>query len=149
MKIGTLRAIAHNIADSLGSGIGMLIGVYDMNVFGEAKRSPCGVICIDFLSARATKGKVSPPLRAAIVKYRKALPSLCGKHGASINDFKTLTASYSTERFNRRIVVTVQDRLGRCYVDEYIGTPASHVKVTDRLGRIRTKRGGVRRLNVV
>jgi len=149
MKIGTLRAIAHNIADSLGSGIGLLVGVYDVNVFGEAKRSPGGAISIDFLAGKATKGTASRALRAAIVKYHRALPKLCGKHGASIDDFKTLTASYSTDRFNRRVVVTVRDRLGRCYVDEYIGTLASHVKVTDRLGRIRTKRGGVRRLNVV
>lgn len=66
MRIGTLRAIAHNIADSLGSGIGLLIGVYGMNVFGEAKRSPDGVVNIDFLVAKARKGKSrrlsKPPL---------------------------------------------------------------------------------------
>lgn len=83
------------------------------------------------------------------MKYRTALPNLCAKHGASIDEFKTLTASYSTDGFNQRIVVTVRDRLGRCCVDEYIGTPARRVKVTDRLGRVRTKRGGVRRLKVV
>jgi len=149
MKIGTLRAIAHNVADSLGSGIGMLIGVYDMDVFGEALRSPGKAISIDFLSAKATKGRVSSKLRAAIVKYRKALPNLCDKHGVSIEDFKTLTASYSTVESTRRIVVNIQDRVGRCYVDEYIGIPARRVKVTDRLGRIRTKRGAVRRLRVV
>lgn len=149
MRIGTLRAIAHNVADSLGSGIGLLIGVYGMNVYGEAKRSADGIVSIDFLAGKATKGKVSPPLKAAIIKYRKALPNLCAKHGASIEDFKTLTASYSTRGFNQRIVVTVRDRLDRCCVDEYIGTPARRVKVTDRLGRVRTKRGGVRRLKVV
>jgi hypothetical protein len=149
MKIGTLRAIAHNIADSLGSGIGLLIGVYGMNVFGEANSSPDGVVCIDFLAGKATKGKISRVLKAAIAKYRTALPNLCAKHGASIEDFRTLTASFSTKGLNRRIVVTVRDRLGRCCVDEYIGTPARRVKVTDRLGRVRTKRGGVRRLKVV
>jgi len=149
MKIGTLRAIAHNIADSLGSGIGMLIGVYEMNVFGEAKKSPGGVITIDFLAAKATHGKVSPAMAAAIAKYRKALPNLCARHGASIEDFKSLTARYSTDSFNRRIVVRVRDRVGRCYVDEYIGTPARRVKVTDRLGRIRTKRGRIRNIKVV
>lgn len=35
MKFDTLRSIGHNIADSLGSGIGLLIGVYEMDVFGE------------------------------------------------------------------------------------------------------------------
>jgi hypothetical protein len=121
MKIGTLRAIAHNIADSLGSDIGLLIGVYEMNVFGEAKKSPGGVISVDFLAAKATQGKVSPALAAAIGKYRKALPGLCAKHGASIEGFKTLTARYSTGTFNKQIVVTVRNRVGRCYVDEYVG----------------------------
>jgi hypothetical protein len=149
MKIGTLRAIAHNLADSLGSGCGLLIGVYDMNVYGEAKKSPGGVIAIDFLAAKAIRGKVSRTLSSAIAQYRAALPELCAKHGASIEDFKTLTARYSGDAFNGRVIVTVRDRIGRCYVDEYIGIPARHIKVTDHLGRIRTKRGGVRRLQDV
>jgi hypothetical protein len=149
MKIGVLRAIAHNIADSLGSGIGLLIGVYEMNVFDDAKKSPGGVISIDFLAAKVTRGKASPALAGAIAKYGKALPNLCAKHGASIDDFKTLSARYSTDTFNRRIVVRIRDRLGRCYVDEYIGRPARHVKVTDRLGRIRTKRGRARSIKVI
>jgi len=149
MKIGTLRAIAHNIADSLGSGVGMLIGVYGMNVFGEARKSPRGTICVDFLMGKATSGRVSPGLAAAIAKYRFALPTLCAKHGASIEDFKSLMARYSLGTSERRIVVTVRNRIGRTYVDEYIGTPARHLKVTDSLGRVRTKRGGVLRLQIV
>jgi hypothetical protein len=149
MKIGTLRAIAHNIADSLGSGNGLLIGVYDMDMFGEAKRDPSRAIRIDFLAGKAIQRKVSRTLAAAIAKYRQALPGLCAKHGASIDDFKTLTARYSTDLCIRRIVVTVRDRVGRCYVDEYVGTPARHARFTDRLGRIRTKRGSVRGLKVV
>jgi len=137
------------MADSLGSGIGLLIGVYDTNVFGEARRSPGGVIRVDFLAGKATRGNVSRSLEAAIAKYRSALPALCAKHGASVEDFKTLSVRYSVNTINRRIVVTVRDRDGRCCVDEYIGTPARHVKVTDRLGRIRTKRGKTRKLKVV
>ena len=149
MKIGILRAIAHNIVDSLGSGCGLLIGVYDMNVYGEANKSPGKVIAIDFLAAKAIEGRVSRTLVTAIKKYREVLPNLCAKHGASIEDFKTLTARYSADAFNRRIVVTVRDRVGRCYVDEYVGIPARHIKVTDHLGRIRTKRGAIRRLREV
>ena len=149
MKIGVLRAISHNVADSLGCGIGLLIGVYDLNVFGEAMRSPGGVICIDFLAGTATRGKVSRRLAAAIAKYRDVLPVLCAKSRASIEDFRTLTACYSSDTFNRRIVVRVRDRRGRCCVDEYIGTPARHVKVLDPRGRIRTRRGSVRRLTLV
>ena len=149
MKIGTLRAIAQNVADSLGSGIGVLIGVYEMDVFGEATTGPGGVIGIDFLAAKVTRGKVSPALAAAIAKYRKVLPILCAKHGASIEDFKMLAASYSTDTISRRIIVKIRDRIGRRYVDEYIGTPARPVKVIDQLGRIRTKRGRKSNIKVV
>ena len=149
MKIGTLRSIAHNMADSLGGGCGILIGVYEMNVFGEATRSTGGVITIDFLAARATQGRASRALLLAVAKYRRVLPVLCAKQGASIEDFRMLTARYSGDVFHRRIVVTVRDRLGRCYVDEYVGIPARHIKVIDHLGRVRTKRGGVRRLRDV
>lgn len=147
MKIGVLRAIGHNVADSLGSGIGLLIGVYEMDVFGEAKKSPGGVIGVDFLSGEAEQGKVSPALKRAIAKYRDVLPALCAKHGASIDDFKTLTARYSI--VNRRTLVMVRDRIGRCFVDEYVGNPARHIKVTDHLGRVRTKRGRVESLRVI
>jgi hypothetical protein len=149
MKIGTLRAIAHNVADSLGSGIGLLIGVYEMDVFVEAQKSPGGVIGVDFLAGKVTRGEVSPALSAAIAKYRKVLPTLCAKHGASIDDFKMLAASYSTDTINRRTIVRIRDRIGRCYVDKYVGTPARHVKVTDRLGRIRTTRGRNPNIRVV
>jgi len=55
----------------------MLIGEYDMNIYGEARKTPGRVIEIDFLAAKATRGGVSRPLSAAIAKYRKALPNLC------------------------------------------------------------------------
>ena len=77
MKIGILRAIAHNVADSLGSGIGPLIGVYEMDVFGEAKRSPSRSINIDFLKGKATGARISSVLAAAVTKYHKVLPKLC------------------------------------------------------------------------
>lgn len=53
-KIGTLRAIAHNIVDLLGTGIDLLIGVYEMDIFGEASKSPDGFIRVDFLTGEVT-----------------------------------------------------------------------------------------------
>jgi hypothetical protein len=88
-------------------------------------------------------------IEGVIVVRGYPLEMVLTKHSASIKDFKTLTARYSGDGFNRRVVVTVRDRVGRCYVDEYVGMPARHIKVTDHLGRVRTKRGGVRRLQEV
>jgi hypothetical protein len=59
-----------------------------------------------------THNAVRPVNSNALIVPRIA----CAKHGASFEDFKTLTARYSGDGFNRRVVVTVRDRVGRCYV---------------------------------
>lgn len=139
MKIGTLQSIAHNIADSLGSGIGLMIGVYEMNIFLEAGRSRSGYLLVDFLNGRTWGGVPSRSLARAIKLYRDALPQLCVKHGASREDFRELTARYSVTARESLIVVTVRDSRGRRRVREYVGSPARRVRFLDRLGRIRTK----------
>jgi hypothetical protein len=88
MKIGTLQSIAHNIAASLGSGIGLLIGVYTLNIFQEAGRSRNGYLLVDFLNGRTWGGVPSRSLARAIKLYRDALPQLCTRHGASREDFR-------------------------------------------------------------
>ena len=40
MKFDQLRAIGHNIADSLAGGMGLLIGVYRTDIFDEAGPAP-------------------------------------------------------------------------------------------------------------
>ena len=140
MKFDTLRSIGHNIADSLGSGIGLLIGVYEMDVFGEAAGAPDGTITVDFLLGTATGGTVSDTLAGAIAKYRDALGPFCAKHGASISDFRQLSARYSMFNRERRIAVIVEDRFGHHCADEYVGIPARHVKALDAQGRVRTRR---------
>jgi len=50
VKHSVLTSIGHNFADSLASGIGLMIGVYAMDVFGEAACSPEGFIEVDFLT---------------------------------------------------------------------------------------------------
>jgi hypothetical protein len=140
MKFDTLRSIGHNIADSLGSGVGLLIGVYEMDVFGEAAGAPDGTITVDFLLGTATGGMVSDALAVAITKYRDALGSLCAKHGASVSDFRQLSARYTTINRELRISVIVEDRSGHHGIDEYVGIPARHVRVLDAQGRVRTKR---------
>lgn len=42
MKFDELKSIGHNIADALGSGIGLMISVYEMDVNGEASATPEG-----------------------------------------------------------------------------------------------------------
>jgi hypothetical protein len=54
MKHGELRAIGHNLADSLARGVCFVIGHFDTDVYGEAALSPGGALTIDFLGGRVT-----------------------------------------------------------------------------------------------
>lgn len=138
MKFDELRSVAHNLADSLASGIGLLIGHYPMDVFGEASRSAEGFITVDFLSGTSTGGRPSASLARSIALYRDGLARLCDKHGASPSVFLELTARYSVDiRAQRHIVVIVEDERGRRSVDEYVGIPATRIRVLDHLGRVR------------
>jgi len=137
MKFGELKSIAHNIADSLASGDGFLIGVYQMDVFGEAAKSAEGHIQVDFLSGTTSGGAVSSTIAEAIVLYREALPTLCKKHGADVGAFRALTARYCWVERDARFIVTVEDQHGHRSVDDYESSPGRRERILDDLGRIR------------
>jgi hypothetical protein len=139
MKHDELRSIAHNIADSLASGIGLLIGVYDMDVFGEAARSPERFITVDFLTGEISSGQPSESLAKAAMLYCEALPRLCAKHGTSVSAFRELVACYYGGGLRTRFVVTIEDEAGRRSSTEYGATPGQRVKILDSLGRLRPK----------
>lgn len=83
MKHGELRAFVHNVADSLASGIGLLIGVYGTDVFGEARLSHDGSLTVDFLNGTIVEGGASKSLAAAVSLYREALAKLISDAGGS------------------------------------------------------------------
>ena len=139
MKFGELRSIGHNIADSLADGNGFLIGVYGMNVFGEAKQSTVGFIEVDFLTGSSSGGQPSVSLARAFELYSKALPSFCEKHGASSAAFRQLSARFFGERHLRHFIVTVEDQEGRRATHVYSGVPGKRIKMLDPLGRVRKK----------
>jgi len=140
MKHDELRSIAHNVADSFASGIGLPIGFYVTDVFVEAERSPERLVTIDFLRGTLVAGRTSPLLAKAVGRYCDVLSDLAAKQGASVSQFRMLTASYSADSHGRRAVVTVEDSEGRRSVDEYVGIPLRHMKTVDSAGRVRTSR---------
>jgi hypothetical protein len=140
VKHDELRSIAHNISDSFASGIGLPLGYYPTDVFGEAKRTSEGFITVDFLEGTVVTGRASGSLGKAVSLYRGVLADVSAKHGASVSQFRMLTASYSVGRDGRRVVVTMEDIEGRRSVDEYVGDPLRHIKTVDSAGRVRTLR---------
>jgi hypothetical protein len=139
MKFGELKSIGHNIADSLASGIGLLIGRYETSVFTEAGRSRDGFITVDFLTGTSAGGPPSPNLAKEIALYRDALQHLCERHGTTPSAFRELTARYSIDAIGRRFLVTVEYHQGHRSVDEYIGVPGRRIRTLDHLGRVRRK----------
>jgi hypothetical protein len=139
MKHAELRAIVHNVADSFGSGIGLMIGHYEMDVYGEAQRSPAGAITVDFLSGTIVEGDASASLAASVTLYRDALASQCLKAGVSTDDFIEAKARFWSDVLSRRFSVTVASKDGRRSTTDYAGTPGKRVKILDVLGRLRSK----------
>jgi hypothetical protein len=120
--------------------MGFPIGVYATDVFGEARRSPEGFITVDFLEGTLPAGCASAPLGKAVSLYRDVVADVSAKHGASVSQFRTLTAFYSADSRDRRVVVTIEDSEGRRSVDEYVGDPLRPIKTVDSAGRVRTLR---------
>jgi hypothetical protein len=137
MKFGDLRSLAHNLADSFASGVGLLVGVYEMDVYGEAARSPEGFIEVDFLTGRVGGGPPSASLERAVALYRDALPAFCARNRAEVGAFRTILARFWVADDGRRYRVTIEDRNGRRSIDDYRGSPGRRARVVDRLGRVR------------
>lgn len=137
MRFGTLKSVGHNIADSLASGIGLMIGHYEIDVFGEAVAASEGFIEVDFLTGEAADGKASPDLARALKLYARALPDLCAREGVEVSDFTHLSARFLGGPMFERFTVTVEDKQGRRSTDTYLGRPGRRAKVLDHLGRVR------------
>lgn len=137
MKHAELRAIVHNVADSIASGIGLLIGYYEMDVIGEAARSDDAVLVIDILEGCVTKGTASEDLSKAIILYRDALARLCAKAGGSVEELHEASIGFSSDVLGHQFVVTIEDNWGGRSTTKYAGLPGKRPKVMDSLGRLR------------
>jgi hypothetical protein len=73
MKLGELRSLGHNIADSLACGIGFMIGVYETNIFAEASAGEEGFITVDFIDGTTVGSPISTAAQDTICRYRDAL----------------------------------------------------------------------------
>jgi hypothetical protein len=113
-KLGTIRAIGHNFADSFASGIGLLVGYYAMDVFAEASASKEGYVLVDFLNATTTGSPVSESLTRAVCLYRDVLPEFCAKHGVDLADIKSFQVRFGTD--------------GRRSAVRYFGVPGKRLR---------------------
>ncbi|WP_310446094.1 hypothetical protein [Thiobacillus sp.] len=133
MKLGELKSLGHNLADSFASGIGLLVGVYEMDVFAEAAASDPGYIEVNFIDASTTGSAISTTLQGAIKSYSNALPELCKKHCINPRQIKTLIARFGTDPvYGPHFTVSVEGIDGRSSTDRYIGFPGKRLRTGSR-----------------
>ncbi|MEZ5830792.1 MAG: hypothetical protein R3D05_06395 [Dongiaceae bacterium] len=137
MKFGVLKSIGHNVADSLASGVGLMIGIQFTDIFAETAAGSEGFIEVDFLTGAVLAGKPSQDLSLALKRYAEALPELCKRQGADVSEFRQLGARFFGRHGSHCFTVTIEDRHGRRSTDEYVGLPGKRPKVLDHLGRVR------------
>ena len=128
MKLGELRSLGHNIADSLSSGIGLMIGVYDVDIYRAVASSRNGFIEVNFINGTSNCGFFAFKLRKAIRLYAAALPDLCRRHGLDLSEIKLLSARFVIDSIvGQSFTVIVEASDGRRSVDQYAGFPGKSV----------------------
>jgi hypothetical protein len=106
----------------------MIIGIYDMDVFGEALVSDEGHITVDFLNETSTGAAISIGLAWAICRYRDAVPEMCAKHSIDPGEIKTLVARFGTDpAYGPHFKVTVENTQGKASTDQYVGIPGKRL----------------------
>ena len=136
MRHGILCAIGHNLADSLGSGMCFVIGMWSTNVFGEAANAE-EAIEVDFLNGQIIRGACSENLQSAVKRFGEILPDFCRANGADVTHFTGLSASFHATSLGPRVSLHVADRSGKCSTTEYSGYPLKRVRAIDPQGRVR------------
>lgn len=129
MKLSELKSLGHNLADSFASGMGLLVGIYEMDVFAEAAASDPGYIEVNFADGSTTGSPISTTLQGAIKSYSGAPPELCKKHSIDRSEIKTLIARFGTDPvYGPHFTVSVECIDGRSSIDQYIGFPGRRLR---------------------
>jgi hypothetical protein len=136
MKHAQLQAIVHNVADSLGSGISLMTGFYDLDVYSDARKSPDGALRVDLLRGVVTEGDAEVNLLAALNRVPAALAAQCEKCGGSWDEFKRAEVIFRGNPFEIGFTIIVEDHSGKYTETDYSGSPAQRVLAIDGYGRL-------------
>jgi hypothetical protein len=127
VKIDVLASIAHDIADSLGSGESLVFNLWGIDLFRDAATSDGGVLEIDLLGGKLTRGSSSPDLIGAIQHGPRILASFAAPHGGLEPAPKAVVIKFFVERSHlgvlRRFSTYVEDAGGKSRTAEFYGSP--------------------------
>lgn len=136
MKIGELTSFGHNVADSLASGLCSMVGLYFVDIFGEAAAAAEGHVTVDFVAGTTSGSPISLSLRQAVQGFAEMLPELARKHGIDPSDIRVLSARFGTDpAAGPHFAVTVATSDGRESFDRYAGFPGKRLSRRSRSRR--------------
>lgn len=144
MKRGQLRSIAHSLADSIASGISLMTGSYELDLYGDAAKSPGGELSVDLLNGIVVKGTPSSELSTAISRLSAHFDRLCQSAGSSRNDCHAAIAHFHSMPTSSGFTLVIEDSAGQVTETDYEGIPAHRVLERDPRGNPR--RTAIRRI---
>jgi hypothetical protein len=137
MKHSALRAILHNIADSLASGCSFMFGAYNIDIYADAAKSGLSGLRVDFKSGRVLAGRASPKIEQLLVQIPEVLASRCAAAGAAVDEIVMADITFRSLRFGDSFTIEMEDILGRKSKIRYFGSPARRLLERDANGRLR------------
>lgn len=139
MKHAKLRAVAHNLADSLASGVSLLTGAYELDLYGDAARAPGERLVLDLMNGAVIEGALSPALATALARLGPEFARLCAAAGTEPGDCRRAIARFHARAGACGFTLLIEDRAGRTTEADYEGTPAHRARDRDAQGRIRRR----------
>jgi hypothetical protein len=94
VKQNQLLSVAHSLADSLGSGISLMTGCYELGLYGDAALSPENRVSIDLLNGKIIGGSPSQSLLVAVQRIPREFERLCNAAGFSMDNCRRAEAQF-------------------------------------------------------
>lgn len=136
MKLGVIRAVAHNYAHSLASGISLATGFHELDVYRDAATSPGGRLRLDLMNGKVLEGVASADLVVALSRIPPLFAEGCRRAGGSREDVKRAEAMFSFSGLEEGFILEIEDMKGRRSAADYSGSGSRRSRDLDRHGHL-------------
>ena len=116
-----------------------MTGFYELDLYGDAAKSPDGKLSVDLLNGRVIAGTPSPELSAAISRRSLHFDRLCATAGIARGECQAANAHFYATSQRTGFTLAIEDGAGRVTETDYEGTPAHRVLERDQRGNPRRR----------
>jgi hypothetical protein len=145
MKVSQLRAIAHNLADSLSSEDSRFLGYgIEPSLWDNIDRLPQRRLRVDLLTGDVDAQSIPAKLQAHLRTFAKHAAEFILEQELDPLDISAMEVEYRRAPEvlpSRKEALVIIERMdGKKIEDRYVGDPLKRPRYVDGLGRIRTDR---------